>query len=72
MFDPEQLKRQAKSEQKAAELSSVLDEVADCIPQVSRMYFMYYEALLKSGFSSEQALYLIGQHGATLGVHFNK
>lgn len=73
MHDPyEDLKKSIQIEQQSAVIKEAVEEIAECIPQISKLYFMYYTALVEAGFEATQALYLIGQHGSSLGVHFNK
>ena len=71
-FDKEDLKKQAKHEQNMATLKDAVNEMFDVIPHIAKLYMDYYKALKAQGFTNEQAITLIANHGASLGIEVPK
>ena len=62
------LKDQANFEQAAAALKDMVPMLIGILPDLAKLYMQYYKALLKAGFSAEQAIQLIAAHGTSLGI----
>jgi hypothetical protein len=43
--------------------------LVEVIPIIAGMHKSYYDALVKEGFSREEAIILVGQHGTSCGVY---
>ncbi|MCR4436182.1 MAG: hypothetical protein QHH06_10415 [Clostridiales bacterium] len=67
MFD-DNYKKQAEFEQNLETFKDGVKQMLDVIPHLAKLYMEYFKALKKEGFTDEQAIYLIGQHGTSLGI----
>jgi hypothetical protein len=45
-----------------------LAEIKDKLPGIALAMHMYYLALVKQGFTDEQAMHLVAEHGLTFGA----
>jgi hypothetical protein len=61
------LRKISQLEQGIAQMKDNLPMFKDALEALAKNYFIYYEALKKSGFTEQQALYLVGVHGASYG-----
>jgi hypothetical protein len=64
-------KKQAETEQNIAAFKDGVLQLLDVIPHLAKLYMEYFKALKKEGFTDEQAISLIGQHGTSLGMKNN-
>jgi hypothetical protein len=62
-------KQQAQFEQDLAAMRDAVPMMLDMLPHIVKLHMEYYKALIKQGFTPEQALYLVGVHGSNFGIH---
>jgi hypothetical protein len=52
----------------AMEIKKMLPQYKQIAEAQSQVMKIYYDALVASGFTTDQALYLVGQHGIDIGL----
>lgn len=67
-MDGDTAKKLAKNEQAIAELAENLPLLMEFVPYIVNAHMAYYKELVKQGFSSDQAIYLVAQHGTSFGL----
>lgn len=65
-------KTQSQMEQSVAMLRDLIPHYIPVMPHIAKLYKGYFDALVGAGFSETQAIYLIGQHGTSLGIKDGK
>lgn len=62
-------RRQAQFEQDLAAMRDAVPMMLETLPYIAKLHKEYYKELIKQGFTPEQALYLVGAHGTSFGIH---
>lgn len=66
-MDPNNLLKRLDMEMGIKEVGSMLPEFIMAAKVMSKQMFEYYKALLEAGFTEDQALLLVAEHGIDIG-----